>query len=83
MKVEGDRIMFHSGTIYYANKGIIGLDHNLQTYEGYDDYLEIESSTFSPEQKLELADYMINLWTKYKEKAVLLTLNKGETDAKQ
>lgn len=69
MKIDedNDAIVFSDGRRYNTNCGIIGLSPGLNTYEGYDGVLESGNCMFDKQQKIELADYMIELWTKYKE----------------
>ena len=46
--------------------GVIGIniDGRASTYVGHDD--EMYDNEFSDEERIELADFMIGLWTKYK-----------------
>lgn len=67
MKVEGNKIYFSSGTAEHAYEGIIGINSNLHAYEGYDAPLCM-GSDLSKDDSVELADYMISLWQKFKEK---------------
>jgi hypothetical protein len=72
MRVEGDRLIMDDGTKYYANVGIVGLSPKLEISEGYDggimDWENDEDEGKLPlKHRLELAEYMIALWTKYKE----------------
>ena len=66
MLTDKDSITFEStGNLHNANRGIIGLsctEDAWVVYEGYDG----ELCFLSQEEKLELANYMINLWNKYK-----------------
>ena len=60
-----------SGRQVYANNGIIGINPELQVYNGYDGGLDAfcgpgESSAFTREEQREIADYMIRLWIMYK-----------------
>jgi len=73
MKVQGDNVIFSSGRTASANNGIIGIsEQDLdEVYEGYDGNLDptFNRSLLSTEDKLELADYMVNLWMKYRRRA--------------
>ena len=68
-------LTFASGTKVSVNCGIVGIDHHGQLYEGYDgpiyhypdDEYSTELSRLSgPEDCIELADYMIERWKKFK-----------------
>ena len=77
MKIEGDKVIFSSGRSHYANNGIIGLSPSLTVSEGYDggfyqppyDEWDEPAKYGHPtkEDMIELADYMINQWYKFKE----------------
>lgn len=69
MKIEGDKIFMNDGTEYDANCGIIGLspkclqpDGNC-VYQGYDGQVGWD---LSKKHAVEIADYMIDLWNKFK-----------------
>jgi hypothetical protein len=72
MKINNDYITFKtSGKKYYANCGIIGLsepgEDGWQVSGGYDDaFGGCCSEKLSKKEKIELADYMINLWTRFR-----------------
>ena len=81
MIYENDIYIFKSsGRIFASNNGIIGIDNNLAVYEGYDRYLipswannnEFEFLgeivKLKREERVELANHMIDLWTKWKDK---------------
>jgi len=72
---EGIYVFESSRKTFYASNGIIGLSPDSNTvYDGYDGELDSPYAItqnprykgFSKEEKLELADYMIELWNKYK-----------------
>jgi hypothetical protein len=65
MKFDDDQVVFSSGKSEYAFSGIIGINSALELSYGYDGSLADERWT--KEEAIELADYMIALWTKYKE----------------
>ena len=68
MTIEyGEAFVFSTGRKVNCNKGIIGLNPELKTYEGYDGDFCLYISPLTKEERIELADYMIGLWTKYKE----------------
>lgn len=67
MRIEGDSIIFSSGKEMCANNGIVGIgrgDNSFYISEGYDGDLDIDKMTC--EEKKELADYMIEMWTSFK-----------------
>jgi hypothetical protein len=53
-----------------ANDHIIGINHELKLYEGYDGDLGEYDDTFTGEEQRELADFMIQLWGKYKDSII-------------
>ena len=62
-----DEIEFETtGRRLYANAGIIGLSEDLVPHEGYDGDLEESEDYLKPKEMIELAEYMIGLWTRYK-----------------
>ena len=75
MKIIGDDVIFSTGLIVYANCGIIGLVDNkgeLEVSDGYDGCFSSSNrggKNMTAAEKVELADYMIALWTRYKEEA--------------
>jgi hypothetical protein len=75
MRVDCDKeeIVFSTGRREYANWYIIGISPSLDVSQGYDGH--IDTDKFSPEERAELADYMIGLWSKFK------ALAKQEIDA--
>ena len=72
MKVNGDDVIFSTDKVVYANNGIIGLSEPDEQYgwsifQGYDGGIDHNELTKS--EKNELADYMMNLWQQFKDKA--------------
>ena len=64
MKItKDDEIEFKSGRREHVGNGIIGLGTDLKVYEGYDGELVFN---WTPEERCELADYMIEQWTAFK-----------------
>jgi hypothetical protein len=58
-----------TGRGFYANNCIVGIAPDtdgtgVSISEGYDGGIDIDDMT--PEEKIELADYMINLWQQFK-----------------
>jgi hypothetical protein len=60
---EDDGLTFDNGRECYAHAGIIGIDNSLHIFYGYDGGLP---GDLTPGERVELADYMINLWEKFK-----------------
>jgi hypothetical protein len=69
--IEGpDRDIFTlpSGATLYANRRKIGINPLLELSEGYDSELtEYDQQNWTQQDKIALADYMISLWTKYRD----------------
>jgi hypothetical protein len=68
MTFKNDKCTLSTGREFYCFRGIIGMSDNYEvgdevTY-GFDGGFSIEDWT--PQEKQELADYMINLWQKFK-----------------
>jgi len=68
-QLGGSNFEFSTGKYFSANEGIIGINSDLETYEGYDGSLDWLRGYFTPKERVELADYMIELWKKYKKEA--------------
>ncbi len=74
MKPTNGLFIFEStGRTFRANCDIIGLAPDLQVYDGFDGTPFIDANTyvqtFTPEERRELADYMIALWMRFREQA--------------
>ena len=71
MRVNGERFIFSTGKEVYANNGIIGLCEpgkwGWDVTEGYDGGIDMDD--FTKEEKIELADYMLSLWQRFKDEA--------------
>lgn len=81
ISVNGDIITFSSGRSAYANRGIVGINADLELHQGYDGSIDwpipewwkvsfpqwITPNTLAPEDMLELADYMVSLWLRFRE----------------
>lgn len=70
MKIKEDDIILSTGKRLYANYGIIGLspphpEYGWQLSGGYDCSLEVDDD-LTLSEKIEIADYMIELWKRYK-----------------
>jgi hypothetical protein len=72
MKIKNDMIVFSTNTIRYANLGLIGLSENMdQISGGYDESVwrkgeEEYTDALTKDELIELADYMISLWIRFK-----------------
>lgn len=70
MKIEGDDVIFSTGTVKYANNGFIGLSPEGDVSEGYDGGF-FSSDDFTPDltpaECVELAEYMILEWQAFRE----------------
>jgi len=68
MELIKDGYKLSSGREFSANCGIIGLspkeEYGWEVHEGYDGGIYDEEWT--PDEKRELADFMIDLWQKFK-----------------
>ncbi len=83
MKVEKDKIIFSSGKEDYANRGIIGLSEPSEEgwviSEGYDGFIyddcweDAYDEKLTREEKIELADYMITLWLRFRTDVLVKT----------
>jgi hypothetical protein len=65
---ENHDYVLSTGKIVSCNMGILGISEfngSIQLFEGYDSDL-YEERDLTKEEKLELADYAIALWNKYK-----------------
>jgi hypothetical protein len=87
MKIVGDKITFTSGRERYASNGIIGLGPDGEVTEGYDgslwsveevDWREPEAC-LSPADRVELADYMIERWKTFRDKAFASVHSQGRS----
>jgi len=64
---DNSELLFSTGTKMYANMGVIGIglrDGDIVISEGYD--TGFDDDILTKQERDELADYMINLWKKYK-----------------
>lgn len=77
MKIIGDKVIFSTGTEKYANNGIIGISPLMGITQGYDGGFYQPDDGWTDEhlydltkaEQVELAEYMVSLWTKFKEVA--------------
>ena len=63
MKRDGDDLILSTGRKFPANNGIVGINDELQTFEGYDGSFDY---TITLAERLEIAEYMIDLWERWK-----------------
>ena len=66
MKIEGDKVTFSTGKVKSANGGVIGLKPDGSVTEGafYSSKFDV---VLTDAECVELADYMINAWMKFKD----------------
>ena len=78
MKISKNTIFFSTGRTRYANNGIIGIGPDMNVTEGYDrgfyefcqgSFLD-EDEILTKDELIELADYMIEQWKKFRSKVV-------------
>lgn len=78
MKIENDKVIFSTGKEKYANCGIIGLSPEMTISEGYDGGFHSQRESWMDDEdfdgltkaeQIELAEYMIAAWMKFKERA--------------
>lgn len=79
MKVKEDGFVLSSGREVYANRGIIGINPELEISEGYDSGIHLgpsyelkdgqvvkaPGSIWTADEKREMADYMMRLWAAF------------------
>jgi hypothetical protein len=66
---DKDTYVLSSGREFYANRGILGIaPREGELYEGYDGgvYIDEPGEEWTADEKRELADYMIALWSQWK-----------------
>ena len=74
MKIENGEVVFSSGRRRSANGGVIGLSSELDVSGGWDDGFwmpdgedwRLPEDRIEKEDLIELADYMIALWTAFR-----------------
>lgn len=69
MKIVDDKLVLSSGREVYCFSGMIGIDEELDIGYGSDGGLLPDDYADQPwtiQERAELADYMIELWTRYK-----------------
>jgi len=69
--MSDDTVKLRNGKSFYANNGIVGINDDLQVYEGYDGHIDVHSHDrdLSVNDKMMLAERMIDLWRAYAKKA--------------
>ena len=67
-KIIESKVIFESGKETYVNRGIIGINPELDISERYDYETGQDEPPFTKEECVELADFMIDLWQKFKQK---------------
>ncbi len=64
MEHSCDEFIFDTGKTIYANDCIIGINPNGNLFQGYDGYI---NENLTKQEKIELADYMINKWKEFRD----------------
>ena len=76
MTGKGDTFTLSTGRVFYANNLIVGISMSgcegnvLMLAEGYDG--NVDTLSWTPAERRELADFMIDLWGKWRDVAVTL-----------
>ena len=74
MKLTSDGFVLSTGREFPANCHLLGINDTLEITEGYDDvideacdhaYLNDDLNPFTPEERREVADYVISLWNEW------------------
>lgn len=78
---EGGGYILSTGRHVKDGAGGIGIDDRLEVSAGHDQYLDMEGASFyddnlndapwTPEEKVELADFMIGLWAQFRAREVV------------
>ena len=68
MIIKEDYAIFSDGRSLYTHNGVIGIGVDLRASEGWEGRFD-DDNEMSPENKVELATYMIRLWEQYRKKA--------------
>ena len=71
MEWKKEELGFSSGKVITANRRLISISPSHEIGEGYDGTLSFPEAeelfaAFTKEEKIELANYMISLWTEFK-----------------
>jgi hypothetical protein len=67
---KDDYLTFETtGRETYVSFNIVGIKDNLDIYNGFDGHFGEWNEPLTKEENLELADYMIERWNKFKNKA--------------
>lgn len=71
MQINGDQLWFDSGRKCYTNNGVIGINPDLEVFEGYDGTLDYPANRLTVDEEIELADFMIARWQRFRESSAL------------
>lgn len=71
---DGLGYVLSTGRVFYANLGIIGINPTLEVSEGYDGGFSVDGDwegedKWTAAERAELADFMIDLWQRFKGQA--------------
>lgn len=71
-EVDEGVMRLSSGRVLHANLGYVGINNVLEVSAGFDDCLDgltwCGGDDWTAEEKRELSDHMIGLWTRFKER---------------
>ena len=63
-----DDYVLSTGKKISANCSILGISPELELHGGYDQTIYEDELELTPQEKIEIAEYAISLWQKYKNK---------------
>jgi hypothetical protein len=72
LEIKNNIAILTTGRRFYCFMGLIGLNDEMLITEGFDDKVRLEGQPgedrphFTPQERTEIADYMIALWNNYK-----------------
>jgi hypothetical protein len=68
MMIIGNQVRLSTGKQFFVSGGVLGIDVDLMLTDGYDGYIADgpDDTTFTVEERQEIADYMIGLWNSFK-----------------
>ena len=84
-KIDDDEYRLSTGRVLYANRGIIGVNCDLDVFDGYDGHLDgafmgSYGEPLTEAEQAELCDFMIDVWQKRK---ALVVVREPEQDVER
>jgi len=72
MEWRADEFQLSSGKVFSANRRLIGISPTFEISGGYDETIDFPEApelfaNFTKEERIELGNYMITLWSKFKQ----------------